>query len=389
LPAALAVLTLTLTIVYLQSGTWAAPLLGLTVMPALAWACWRGRIPLWQLLVSGVFLVLAIRQNRNIVNFALVTLPLLAPALTRLRDTLQAVAGRPLQRSLLAWPAVAATLLLALTLAAGWPYTPRVSKKIGLGVGDRVPTAAVDYIRASGLRGQVFNKYAYGAYLIHELYPATRVFMDSRNGVYGEELYRLYLDSLKDADVTARVFSRYRFDYVLVDYAFYPDRSPDQGLLAYLRQQTEWVLVEFNDQSLIYARDQEGHENLIRRDGYHTLEPAFFQPGNLRNSDPATREAFARESRRAMDRHPRLRSTRLLMAEAELTAGRSEAALDLFEEVLGDHPEDVFALVAAARVARHLDQVDRARRHYLRALELRPALDDLRRELQDLSPGDA
>ena len=51
--------------------------------------------------------------------------------------------------------------------------------------------------------------------------------------------------------------------------------------------------------------------------------------------------------------------------------------------------KDVFALVAAARVARHLDQVDRARRHYLRALELRPSLDDLRRELQDLSPGDA
>ena len=388
-PAALSVLTLTLTILYLQAGTWASPLLALTLLPALTWACWRGRIPLWQLLAGGVFLVLAVRQNRNIVNFALVTLPILAPALSRLREALPATAAGRRGRSLLAWPALAATLLLALTLTAGWPYTPRVSKKIGLGVGARIPTAAVDYIRASGLRGQVFNKYAYGAYLIHELYPETRVFMDSRNGVYGEELYRLYLDSLGNAEVTARVFSRYRFDYVLVDYRFYPEQSPDKGLLAYLRQQPEWVLVEFNDQSLVYARDQAGHENLIRRDGYDTLDPVLFQPGKLRNSDPATREAFSRESRRAMDRHPRLRSTRLMMAESELTAGRSEKALDLFEAVLNDHPDDVFAMVAAARVATHLKQIDRARMHYLRALQLRPALDELRRELHNLPPGDA
>jgi hypothetical protein len=388
-PAALAVITLALAILFLQAGTWASGILGLTVLPALAWSCWRGRIPLWQLLTSMVFLVLAVRQNRNIVNFALVTLPLLAPALSRLRDALPAAAAGRRQRSLLIWPAVATTLLLALTLSAGWPYTPRVSKRFGLGVGDRIPTEAVDYIRTSGLRGQVFNKYAYGAYLIHELYPDTRVFMDSRNGVYGEELYRLYLNSLRDAGVTARVFTRYRFDYVLVDYKFYPDKSPDQGLLSYLRRQPEWILVEFNDQSLVYARDQAGHEGLIRRDGYDILDPAAFQPGELRNSDAGTRDAFARESRRAFARHPHLRSTRLLMAESELTAGRSERALDLFEEVLTDHPDDVFALVAAARVASHLNQFGRARMHYLRVLELRPALDDLRQELQRLPPGDA
>ncbi|MCZ6651239.1 MAG: hypothetical protein O7D35_11290, partial [Acidobacteria bacterium] len=213
-PAAtgLAVLATSLTFLALLAGSWAAGLVALTLLPALVWATWSRRLPFWQMAVTLVFLVLALRQNRNIVNFGLVTLPLVAPSLTRLRAALPlpAPAGsRHAAVTATAAVALAGTFLAALTFTAGWPYTPVITKKVGLGVGPRIPTGAVAYIRDRDLKGQVFNKYAYGAYPIHELYPATRVFMDSRNAVYGEKLYELYLNTLQKEQVAAHTFSSY------------------------------------------------------------------------------------------------------------------------------------------------------------------------------------
>ncbi|NIV37837.1 MAG: hypothetical protein GWN58_53020, partial [Anaerolineae bacterium] len=91
-------------------------------------------------------------------------------------DTRRSPAGPRLGIAVIA---ATASLLALLTFQSGWPYTPTIPKKMGLGVGARIPTQAVEYIRDKGLGGKVFNKYAYGAYLIHELYPETRVFMDS------------------------------------------------------------------------------------------------------------------------------------------------------------------------------------------------------------------
>ncbi len=382
--AGLAVLATLLTFLALLAGSWAAGLMALTLLPALAWATWSKRLPFWHMAVTLVFLVLALRQNRNIVNFALVTLPLVAPALTRLRTALPRAASpgdrRRAAMVAAAATALAGTFLVVLTFTTGWPYTPGITKKVGLGVGSRIPSGAVAYIRDRDLKGQVFNKYAYGAYLIHELYPATRVFMDSRNAVYGEKLYKLYLNTLNVEQVAARTFKTYHFDYVAIDYTFYPGRSPDQGLLSYLRSRPEWVLVEFDDRSLIYVRDGPEHADLIRRDAYRTLDPTAYAPGRLRDASARVRAAFAAESSKALARHPGSRAARLLSAEAALVAGRDTAALELYEQVLAADPGDIFALVTAARVALRLGQREQGLAHYRHALALRPALEDLRTE---------
>ena len=57
--------------------------------------------------------------------------------------------------------------------------------------------------------------------------------------------------------------------------------------------------------------------------------------------------------------------------------------------MLADQPEDIFTLITAARVARHLGQLPRARLFYQRALALRPALDDLRAEMEQMPAEDA
>lgn len=385
----LAVLATVAGFVFLLSGPWAPGILAVTLVPALAVAARRGRLHGWQFAVILVFLVLAVRQNRNMANFVIVTLPVLATSLGRLRTALAASRDTVLgpREHTRAAAAVAALAVAGTVLATtwGWPFSPRETRTVGLGVGGRAPVQAVQFIRERGLSGQVFNTYTYGAYLIHELFPDTRVFMDSRNGVYGEELYELYRRSLTDERTAAEVFARYAFDYVVVDYEFFPARSDHPGLFRYLqRNRDDWVLVYFDDRSVVYVPNVPRHADLVARDGYRTLDPVGFVPGSLDGMSPAERARFDAESRRALERRPGDRSRRLLRAEALQHAGRVEDARALFGEVLERDPNDLYSLIAAARIDAAAGRVADARRLYDRVLGLRPGYAQVRAEMEAL-----
>jgi hypothetical protein len=59
------------------------------------------------------------------------------------------------------------------------------------------PQAAVDFIRANGLKGPVFNSHNLGGWLAWTLYPDVRVFQDSRLQAYPPEHFRAILDAAR------------------------------------------------------------------------------------------------------------------------------------------------------------------------------------------------
>lgn len=390
--AAWPVLTLVLTLLLQQSGTHAPLLLALSLGGSLVYAVARRSLPIWHAALAAFFLYLAVHQNRNIVNFALVTLPILAPALTRTGRALAAVpGGRQPARAARALPtlrvsalALLCFLLAAMTLTTGWPYTRTVVKKTGLGIGEKVPTGAVQYLRTHHIGGQVFDKYSYGAYLIYELFPETRVYMDSRNGVYGEDLLRTYLKALYDRKTTDQVFRANRFDYVLVDYAFYPEPMIHPGLFSYLADHPEWVLVYFDDTSVLFLRDRPEHAAAIARDGYRVLDPLRYRPGFLKGLSPRDRARYKLESRQALLRVPRSLTAKFLRAEFLIASGQLRNALELLEKVLDQEPNHLFALGTAAQIARKLGDQEQALALYHRALLVDPRQVRMEREMRDL-----
>jgi hypothetical protein len=54
------------------------------------------------------------------------------------------------------------------------------------------PAGAVDYLRAHISEDNLFNDYYWGGYLIYQLYPDRRVFIDGRSDVYAERLMDRY-----------------------------------------------------------------------------------------------------------------------------------------------------------------------------------------------------
>jgi hypothetical protein len=86
-------------------------------------------------------------------------------------------------------------LLLASTLIYGFPYGEAKHRKVGWGLGGRMPYKATRFLTEQGLEGTIYNDYGDGAFLIYHLYPMVRPVMDSRIDVYGSELSREYFSS--------------------------------------------------------------------------------------------------------------------------------------------------------------------------------------------------
>ncbi|MFQ5718461.1 MAG: tetratricopeptide repeat protein [Acidobacteriota bacterium] len=399
-------------------GPAAVACIGIVLGSALLSALRRRRWHPWEFLVTVFFLYMAVKQNRNIVNFALLTMPFGAAGLSRTWQAMHTspdslpspgddaspdtgvmpsddgpvddTAATRQRKTEMPLPSVAAglavglALLLGLTLTAGWPYTARVTKRPGLGVGPQIPVGAVTYIRRRGITGHVFNKYAYGAYLIHELYPDTRVFMDSRNDVYGPEIYSTYLKALDSPEVTRSVFSRYDLDYVLVDYAFYPSPARDKGLITYLQDHPEWVLVYFDSASLLYLKDTPEHAAIIEADGYRRVDPTRYTPGIVARLPTTDLAAWGRESARAVEAAPGAIPPQIIRVDFLTATGRAREAMDMLRAILARDRRNMVALVAGARLAHRLGHDGEAREYYARALHLRPAMADLRREAEAL-----
>lgn len=130
---------------------------------------------------------MALQSARHVPLYAVVVVPLLG---ARLQAEVAA-----LRRPLAAWGRPALLVACSLAMALGVVlYTARTLQQAGaiqLGTQPSAatyPVAAVEYLRAHPPAGNLFHSYVWGGYLIYQLYPQARVFIDGRADPYGDAL---------------------------------------------------------------------------------------------------------------------------------------------------------------------------------------------------------
>ena len=328
---------------------------------ALAVVLWRrGRLALpggsLPALIFLVFLMLSLRMNRNVADFALATAPglaatvaaivpglaegfaVLAPGLAAARSLTgrgatgaggPAAARRP--AAPLPWVAAALAALALWFAAFGYAYGPGLRRKTGFGLGSNVPVAAAAYLRAIGMRGAVFNTYAAGAYLVYRLYPTVRVAMDSRNDVYGEDLYRLYARALTDADALDDLLKRLDAGAIVLEW-------PNRGMMtaaAAVHRLKDWTPVYFDDLTVIYLKDGGPWARVVARDAYALLDPALYRGGATIRGDNAGRAL--QEAERALQQN-RSFIARVMRIDALAGSGRRSEAFEEERSILAEDP---------------------------------------------------
>lgn len=145
---------------------------------------------LWELALLFVGTFLFLRWGRNGPLLATFSVPLAARHLSaRLRRSRLAWLGDATVAEHRLPPAVAfiggVFLLLALVMLA--PKDPAPDKTIA---DNLLPVQATRFVREHRLQGNLLNTYEWGGYLIWELWPEYRVYIDGRADMYGPDLLK-------------------------------------------------------------------------------------------------------------------------------------------------------------------------------------------------------
>jgi hypothetical protein len=96
----------------------------------------------------------------------------------------------------------------------------------------RFPVQAANFIQARQIHDPIFCPDYWGGYLIYRLYPETKVIVDDRHDLYGEDFLKQYLDIIHVTPQWSAVLDQRHINWVLV---------PAQSSLAnILKESPQW-----------------------------------------------------------------------------------------------------------------------------------------------------
>jgi hypothetical protein len=150
--------------------------------------------------------------------------------------------------------------------------------------------------------------------------------MDSRNDVYGEALYADYERALREPAALSAMLDRLHASFVFIDWAEPGMVATGQTVRAL---SPPWRPIYFDDGTVIYAAAQGERADLVRSDGFATLDPMLFRPGQWTPEE--ARAALAESDRARAAGDPLI--GRVMRVEALRTLG-DRAGADREEEVL-------------------------------------------------------
>jgi tetratricopeptide (TPR) repeat protein len=144
---------------------------------------------------------------------------------------------------------------------------------LGLGVGSNYPRLTVNFLKEHNVRGNIFNDYNFGGYLIYHLWPNIPLFIDGRTPtIYDQNFLWLYFSAQHKKEVWKKLVDQYGVEIVLIE----DNREHGYSSLFYwLDEDRKWMLVAFDDVSCLYIKRVPRFEGLTKRYGFRYLRPAL------------------------------------------------------------------------------------------------------------------
>jgi hypothetical protein len=265
------------------------------------------RLAYWTLLLLAS--ALALRHIRNVGLF-FVLLPLfVAPSLAAWLPPSPSTAEHRHGSRRAEMLAVAAVMLLALSIA----IAPRPRFGVGF-ADDYYPDAACAFLDRESLPSeQLYNDVRFGGYLIHRYGPERKVFQDDRNEIH-EVLLRRIWEIFQASDVKgwSALLAEHGADTALVRYHPPLQVTDPDGRVLGLRGFSSlwfparlWALVYWDDVAMVFVRRDRAPAGLLDRHEYRVLLPDDLEHLEARLAvEPALRVEVAAELARAANAAP-------------------------------------------------------------------------------------
>jgi len=227
-----------------------------TILLVLSLVCiiftWN-KLSFHKLLLLVLFGFFGITSGRNIPLFILLALPILAegfsPFFPRFRMQLDAqLSLNEHENTVNHNPVIYLVFLFVLSFAFGglvYKILPGLSDR-NIHSPEKFPVAAVEWLQSHPQKGNVFNEFMWGGYLLFKAYPNIPVFIDGQTDFYGEALTRDYEVIINGWDGWDQKLLTYQVDWVLV--------RPDSGLWKVIKDQKDVWVVIYTDATSAIAR---------------------------------------------------------------------------------------------------------------------------------------
>jgi hypothetical protein len=187
-----------------------------------------------------------------------------------------------------------------------------------------VPNGTVDWIEENNPQGKMANSFKLGGYLIFELYPERRDFMDGR--------ILVFRDLLTELSEGTDLLDEYEIDYVVYDL-----KSTAQGSL----DVNEWALVSFDAASTLYIRRDGEASELVRDHEFHVLGPydPFEVYADISEAPEYVRDSMLVEIERVLAENPSRRARAVAIGSYMMLGGDYlEVGKELLDAAMQDEP---------------------------------------------------
>ncbi len=110
----------------------------------------------------------------------------------------------------------------------------------------RFPVQAAEVIVQRGIDEPIFTPDSWGGYLIYRLYPQTKVLVDDRHDLYGEQFLKYYLKVIRVAPDWDKVLNEKQVGWVLV--------PAGSSLANMLRETPQWKVIHEDGTAVLFQR---------------------------------------------------------------------------------------------------------------------------------------
>jgi hypothetical protein len=127
------------------------------------------------------------------------------------------------------------------------------------------PKGAADFLGSVEINGNMFNEYAFGAYLIWRLYPDKKVFYDSRAvelDIYSE--YKKVMSASEKKPLSwDEILGKYNISHIVIPPLY--KHGQIYALVEQLFDSKDWVLIYADHLSFIFLKKDSDNEHVIKR----------------------------------------------------------------------------------------------------------------------------
>ncbi len=185
------------------------------------------------------------------------------------------------------------------------------------------PSNAVDYLKKRQIKGNIFNNYAFGGYIIYKLYPDFKPVIDGRL-CYPIDFVKLYADSHENEESFNKIVNLYRPDIFFIDFEH-------PKLASFVTKLKDNYALTYFDDTLMVFLDREKFKDIVKKDEYKFLKPLYVT--GYSDDNELDIKNVKNELEKKLKESPTNRAN-IIYANLLLREGNINASREIYEKII-------------------------------------------------------